>query len=305
MRSLQKLIWLIVISSCALSCERTIEVTLPAHEPRLVLHGYVMTGEKFHVAINQTVRANFTLSGDETYVTNAWVLLFEDNRFVDSLKYDAQLKRYRSQNVLAVAGKTYKVVAGADGFTSIEATATASSPVNTISVLHDRKVRSNSNGDLLDDILFSFNDPANEKNFYLVSLYPNSWTQLWLSCIYSNDPAVDRIRGELLPFDEGSCLDSDHIIFSDKSFNGSLKQVSLSGVSYTLESATDSSGNLRRPYIRRSHISEEHYQYLKSTLSLLAGGVVPSLNDPVAIKGNVKNGYGLFDVFSVTTDTLR
>jgi hypothetical protein len=290
---------------CVLSCTRTIEVSPPAHEPRLVLHGYVMTGEKFHVAINQTVRANSVMDGNETFVTNAWVLLFENNSFVDSLRYDAQKKRYLSQNVVAVAGKTYRVVAGADGFTTVEASARASFPVSAVSVIHEKKVRSNSNGELLDDLLFSFNDAANERNFYTVAVYASIWKPNWSHCVYSNDPAVDRVRGELLPFDEGSCLDADQILFSDKSFNGNLKQVSLSASSDGLTTAADSSGNLHRPYLRRSMISEEHYQYLKTTLSLLAAGVVPSLNDPVAVRGNVKNGYGLFDVFSVTTDTLR
>src|SRR5688572_4821978 len=158
MRRMNTIKWLIIATCCIISCTRTIEVTPPPHEPRLVLHGYVITGEKFHVAINQTVQANSVMNGFESFVTNAWVLLFENNIFVDSLRYDAQQQRYLSQNVVAEAGKTYKVVAGADGFTTIEASARATFPVNAVSVMHNKQVRRDTNGQLLDDILFSFND---------------------------------------------------------------------------------------------------------------------------------------------------
>lgn len=289
-----------------LSCTRIVDVPMPPHEPKLVLHGYVETGKKFTVAINQTVRANSVLTGDETYVDNAWVLLYEDNIFVDSLKYDAQTNRYVSQSFAATAGKTYKVVAGADGFTTIEAIAQAILPANAVSVVHEKETRVNADGEKLDDISFSFNDRAGEKNFYLTALYPSIWSRQGGSqCVYSNDPAIDRLGGSVLPFEDGGCIDSDNILFADKSFDGMLKQVSLSVRSASMKTEADSTGRLHRPFLKRSTISEDHYRYLKTTLSLYIGGLVPSLNEPIAIKGNVKNGYGLLSVYSVTTDTLR
>jgi hypothetical protein len=296
-------IW--VLPALLFSCERTIEIDLGPHEPRLVLHGYVATGEFFHVAINKTMRPQAIISGDETFVENAWVTLYENDVFVDSLKYDAQKKRYSSQTVLAGAGKTYRVIAGANGFTTIEATANAAFPVNTVSIVHNKKTRSNSSNDMLDDVLFSFNDAANEKNYYLAALYPSLWARSGVPCIYTNDAAIDRMRGAVLPFDEGSCIDPEEILFSDKSFNGQLKEIAVSARTEGLKTETDTAGRLHRPYLKRSVISKEHYEYLQHTLSLYAGGVIPSLNEPVAIKGNVKNGYGLFAVFPVTTDTLR
>jgi hypothetical protein len=295
----------LIICILFFSCERIIEVETPVHEPKLVLHGYVATGDFFHVALNQTVRANSSLGGDETFVENAWVLLYENEIFVDSLKYDAQQKRYISQKIIAAAGKTYKVAAGANGFTTVEATARAALPINAIAVDHVKNARTNSSKQSLDDINFSFNDAEGEKNFYLTALYPSILSHSGLICVYSNDPAVDRLRGNVLPFEEGACINNDQILFSDKSFNGKLKEIAISALSESLKTITDSAGKLHRPYLQRSIISEEHYRYLQSTLSMYAGGLIPSMDAPVAIKGNVKNGYGLLTVYPVTTDSLR
>lgn len=288
-----------------LSCERIIEVDMPVHEPKLVLHGYVITGEIFHVSLNQTVRANSALAGDETFVENARILLFENDMLVDSLRYDSQRKRYIAQNTRAAAGKSYKVVAGANGFTSVEAIAKAALPVAAVSVKHVKNARTNSSGQSLDDVFFSFNDTEAEKNFYLSALHPSIGSRSGLICVYSNDPAVDRLRGTVLPFDEGACIENDRILFSDKSFNGKLKEISISAWSEALKTFTDTTNKQHSPWLERSIISEEHYRYLQSTLSLYAGGVIPSMDAPAAIKGNVKNGYGLLAVYPVTTDTLR
>jgi hypothetical protein len=126
-----------------------------------------------------------------------------------------------------------------------------------------------------------------------------------LQCVYSNDPAIERIAADNLPFDETNCIPHDAILFSDKSFNGTTRQFIISAESRSLESGVDQQGNLARPYLKRYSISEDYYQYLKLTLSMYSGGDLPSLNNPVAVKGNVKNGYGLFAVYSVTVDSLR
>lgn len=294
------IISLIILSSC----HRTIEIDLGPHQPKLVLHGYVATGDNFYVTVNKTMRVNSVLNGSETFVENAWVLLYENDVFADSLRFNKQKNQYISLLVKAAAGKTYKVIAGADGFTTVEATTRATVPVTTISVTHNKKTRSNSSSEMLDDVLFSFNDAGNEKNFYMASLFPSQWFGGGIGCVYSNDPAIDRMRGEVLPF-ETNCIDLEEILFSDKSFNGQLKQMVLSARTDGLLTKTDTAGRLQRPYLKTSTLSEEHYQYLKNTLSLYASGEIPSMNEPVAIKGNVKNGYGLLAVYGVTTDTLR
>lgn len=288
-----------------LSCNKTVLIELEDHQPRLVLHGYIATGELFSVAIGKSARLNTILNSDETFVDNAWALLYENDVFRDSLKYDAQQKRYVTQNVVAVSGRTYKIVAGASGFANIESVARATLPVNTISFNHDKNARTTSSGVSMDEVTFSLQDPPGEKNYYMGALYPSWLSGIGFVCVYSSDPAIERVRSETIPFEEGNCIDRDQIIFSDKSFNGSVKQMTISTESIVLETKTDNMGNLHRPYMKRLVLSEDYYKYLKATIAMFNSSSYSSISQPVAVKGNVKNGYGLLAVYSVTTDTLR
>jgi hypothetical protein len=287
------------------SCHKPIDLALPVHEPKLVLHGYVAVDELFEVAIGKSIRGSEEMNGSTSFVDNAWVVVYENGLALDSLRYEAQKKRYSSQSVVAVAGKTYTIKAGADGFPTVEAMATASLPVNTISVTHDKQVRTTYYGEFMDDIKFSFQDVASEKNFYLTALFPSEYGRVGLLCVYSSDPAIERTQGNTLPLDESGCIDNDEILFSDKSFNGAIKEFTLSVDSKSMETATDPQGNLHRPYLKRYSISEQHYTYFKQSLSAFDNGDFPAIHEPVMVKGNVKNGYGLFVIFSVSTDTLR
>jgi hypothetical protein len=287
------------------SCTKPIDLALPLHEPKLVLHGYVAVGELFEVAIGKSIKGSEEMNGSTTFVENAWVVVYENGLALDSLRFDAQKKRYSSLSLVAVGGKTYTIKAGADGFPTVEAMATASLPINTIAVTHDKQTHTTYYGEFMDDIKFSFQDVANEKNFYLTALFPSEYGRVGLICVYSSDPAIERTQGNTLPFDESGCLSNEEIFFSDKSFNGAIREFTLSADSKSMETATDPQGNLHRPYLKRYSISEQHYTYFKQSLSAFGGGDFPAIHEPVMVKGNVKNGYGLFVVFSVATDTLR
>lgn len=296
---------IVVICILLACCRKPVDLALPVHEPRLVLHGYVSVGELFEVAIGKSIKPAEEINSNMTWVDNAWVVLYENGVTLDSLRYDAQAKRYRAQLVKAIAGKTYTIKAGADGFPVVEATATASLPVNTISTKHEKQTRTTYYGEKMDDIKFSFQDPANEKNFYITSIFPSQYARVGLLCVYSTDPVIERQQGDNLPFDGGSCISNREILFSDKSFNGTAREFTFSAASTSLETGTDPQGNLHRPYMKRYSISEDYYRYFKTTISQYGGGDFPSFHEAVIVKGNVKNGYGLFVVFSVATDSLR
>lgn len=298
-------VFFMAISILVASCDKYVEISVPELEPRLVLHGYVATGNRFEVAIGKSARPNTYLDEVETRVENAWALVYENDIFRDSLRYDAQLRRYISNTVIAEAGKSYKVIAGASGFVNVEAQTKATLPVNTLSLVHNKNVRTTSYGAGLDDLQFSFQDRGNEKNFYLSTLHPATWSHAGLTCVTSSDPVIELVRGELVPFDGADCIPNDEILFTDKSFNGTIKQLTITAQSESLKPATDQQGGLHHAYLKRYSISEEHYRYLKATVSLAGGINFPRLIEPVSVKGNVKNGFGLLSVYSVVTDSLQ
>jgi len=124
-------------------------------------------------------------------------------------------------------------------------------------------------------------------------------------CVYSDDPAIEKYKAGLLPFDATDCIDHDQIFFNDKSFNGTMKEITISTGSSYLSPRTYPSGNIDKPYLKKYTIGPEYYKYLKYLFSIDETAVEgPPLHEPVNVKGNVKNGYGLFTIFHVTTDTI-
>jgi hypothetical protein len=276
-------------------------VHLPPQEPKLVLHSYVAVGDTFKIALGKTLPQVAVAPPEETYVTNGWVVLYENDIFVDSLKYKAAEKRYVSSRIVANAGKLYKVRAGAAGYPDIEAFTIAPSAVNITSVTRIKNARKTAVGSSLDDLKVIFTDPPGA-NFYLASIEILNG----LNCVFTYDPAVERYAVDLVPFESSSCIDDDRIMYTDRSFNGMVKELTLSMYSNSLDSFVDASGKIYRPYIKKYNITEEYYRYLKTSVyqdRIFEEGSI--LTEPRTPRGNVRGGYGLFTVFAVVTDTIR
>lgn len=294
---------LTVVIFYIVSCTKPGDVTLPHVEPRLVLHGYVATGDTFRVALGRTIVAQGQLATrPDTYVTNGWVLLYEGNVFLDSLKYRTSDERYVSASRIAAPGKSYTIKAGAPGYPSIEAVSFAPAPVNLTKIERKRHARKTSGGIWLDDVTFTFNDPPAERNFYLASVQPG---RHGIMCVYTYDPAVERYMEDPLAIGENVCIDSDEIMYNDKTFNGTLKELTISADAFALDSFQDHTGAIYRSCLKRYHVTEDYYRYFKATdASALVLETGPGFFEPRVIKGNVKNGYGLFTIFSAATDTI-
>lgn len=292
----------IIMCCFAFACTKTRHVKLPPFEPRLVLHGYVAVGDTFKIALGKTLPQDAILPAEDTYVTNGWVVLYENDVFVDSLKYNAAEDRYVSSRAVAASGKLYKLRAGAAGYPGVEAVTTAPLPVNISSITWIKNTRRTSGGTMLDDLKFSFNDPAGA-NFYLASLHFVNG----INCVFTYDPAVERYTTDLIAFEAINCIDSDEVLYTDRSFNGASKEITLSTYAGSLNSFTDpTSGMVYRPYIKKYNITEEYYRYLRTSTYqnvIFEDGAL--VTEPRTPKGNVKNGFGLFTVFAVVTDTIR
>ena len=75
---MKNIITIVVIAATCymMSCEKPGNVTLPEHEPKLVLHGYVAVGDTFKIALGRTFKSEGLLvREDESYVKNGFNLL--------------------------------------------------------------------------------------------------------------------------------------------------------------------------------------------------------------------------------------
>ncbi|MGB8190571.1 MAG: DUF4249 domain-containing protein [Chitinophagaceae bacterium] len=299
------------ISFCILlSCEREGNVKFPAYRSQLVLHGYVETNSLFRVAVGKTIGYGQTAVPDSaTFISNAIVLLYENGLFKDTLRYRAADKRYVAATAMPSAGNTYTVTVKAEGFDPIEAEAVAPFTVPNNSVQHIRNARFDATGTSLDDVVFSFNDPAGVENYYVAEINraqptTNPSVNPFISfCVRTYDPVVELYQDNLNPFESGACINNIEVLFNDKTFNGAAKQITLSGDSWSLQ--TFSFNNVTyRPFFKKYNVSAAFYNYIKAGISLRSLDDNPFAQMPL-IRGNVKNGHGLFTIYSMTVDTLR
>ncbi|THU31123.1 DUF4249 domain-containing protein [Niastella caeni] len=282
------------------SCRKDINISL-LRKPQLVLHGYVAVGEPFTVTISRPTDP--AIPDSLLPLKNAWVTLNENGVFKDSLLFNAQQKKYVSRSAKAEYGKTYTILAGAHGYPAAEAVATAPEPVPTVAIEHKVKSRITDYGEFLDDVTFSIQDPAGVNNYYIAALYPSDHFYPRLFCVYSTDPVIDRPNAEVLPSSINICINAKGILFNDQSFNGSLKKITISAWPKALETIKDSTG-VYKPYLKKYTISKDFYKYFKHISSQDFELGIPYSYIPAIDIGNVTNGYGLFTIYSVTTDSL-
>lgn len=297
---LMVLLMVIVVSGC----ERETQVKLPAHTPRLVVHAYVQTDSLFRVALGKTFAADVLLPEGDTYVTGAVLQLYENGSLKETLAYDAVAKRYYSISTRAAAGKTYRLVVSAPGFETAEATSIAPFLVSTQSAIIRRNVRTDENGNPLNDIIFKFADPASTTDYYLAEVNRPVTSNSGF-CVYSYDPVIEKYQATLNPFSATNCISNKEVLFSDRSFNGQVKEITISAdKTYTEETVNAITGDTLRPYLKRYCITADYFRFVKNIIALNEVNNDPFAR-PVANFTNVKNGYGLFTVYSAVTDTLR
>lgn len=290
------LVW-VAIGLCW-ACTRPVSPELPAHRPRLVLHGFTSLGDTFKVSLDQSSGSDQPVPQQRLYVRNAVVLLYEDGALRDTLKYDLRQEKYVSATV-AREGKAYKIRATAPSFDPVEAASLAPAPVPVGSLSRARSRRTLNGSWPLDDIKFTVNDPAG-RNFYMAALFPFAGN----FCVYTSDVAFEKFSGDVVPFDQNSCIMNTELLFTDKPFATAPRELAISTQPDMLQTTADAQGNRIRPYLSVYHVNEDFYSYIREGLNTDYSMDAPSFYEPIRVKGNVVGGYGIFTVFATTTDTL-
>lgn len=296
------------------SCERNLDIDIPEHQPRLVLGMLQETGAPLRAQVSKSkgilVPRNPGNPSNDYRVNNALVLVYENNVVTDTLKYNATELAYTTRtNKVFLPGVQYRVTAAANGFNNVESSVKAPAPVLINSITRVRNARTNAEGDILDDIVVNFNDPAGEKNYYMVRVYTpiffgTTVSYYIVSCIYSNDVDVDRLDGSGDPFSAGNCL-FDEVLIKDDNFNGNTKQLKLSVVNFDLGNAEDpANGRIYRPVFELLHITESEYRYYKSIQAYNNAANNP-FAEPALVYSNISNGYGVFGIHTSAKDSIR
>jgi hypothetical protein len=297
------LLFALLIVSCDM--ETVIDLDIPPHEPVLVLNGLLDTDTNARVVISHSVGA-FS-NAVPSFINNATVLLYKDDQFIDSLLPDLTnliyVNYYDDYNIDSLAmyyyksdyipdnNSTYRVEVDHSDYNSISAETFIPDDITVYNIDIDTTSHEDKIG-----LTFSFDDNANQQNFYRLKLftsctkkwedeygYDDEWRFRGEAEMMSNDPSFPSD----IPF-EGYTFIGRSVVFSDALFNGQQKTITLDVQSEFKYGECDT------VIIRFSTFSDDTYSYYnslgdhseKGELNIFGGEVIP-------VYTNVKNGLGV------------
>ncbi len=300
------IIFLILFSLALSSCdmETVIDLEIPAHDPVLVLNGLLDTDTNVQVVVSHSVGA-FS-NATPSFINNADVLLYKNDQpqpmasllpDMTSLVYayymqsdyniDSLPMYYYTSDYIPEKDATYRVVVSHSEYDSISAVTFIPNDI----ILYNINIDTTSNEDKI-GLTFSFDDNANEQNYYRLKLYASckkeeyekedEWSKGYAEMM-SNDPSFPSG----IPW-EGYTFRGNKVIFSDDLFNGQQKTIRLDVQSEFKYASCDT------VIIEFSTFSDDTYSYYnslgdhsdKGELGVFGGEVIP-------VYSNVQNGLGV------------
>ncbi len=316
---MKKITLSLLFSFLLFSCEdmeTVVNLDIPPHTPVLVLNSIIDTDSEVRVLVSHSVGAFEQII--PSCITDAEVLLFENNQFVDTLMIDLVntdsvyyfntlgesqiLMNYYTSDIIPNSGSTYSVEVNHPNYESI----TASTYVPEDVIIYNIQIDTVTDDEKI-GFSFSFNDDGIQQNSYRLKLF-SSCIKTWIDdgdtveyplpsgwmMMMSNDPSFP----EGIPF-EGYTFEGSQVVFTDDLFNGQEKNISID-----VESEGFRYSDCDTITIQFSTFSDDTYSYYnslgdhseKGELGLFGGEVIP-------VYSNVENGLGV--LISVNAQNIQ
>ena len=316
---MKKITLSLLFSFLLFSCEdmeTVVNLDIPPHTPVLVLNSIIDTDSEVRVLVSHSVGAFEQII--PSCITDAEVLLFENNQFVDTLMIDLIntdsvyyfntlgenqiLMNYYTSDIIPNSGSTYSVEVNHPNYESI----TASTYVPEDVIIYNIQIDTVTDDEKI-GFSFSFNDDGIQQNSYRLKLF-SSCIKTWIDdgdtveyplpsgwmMMMSNDPSFP----EGIPF-EGYTFEGSQVVFTDDLFNGQEKNISID-----VESEDFRYSDCDTVTIQFSTFSDDTYSYYnslgdhseKGELGLFGGEVIP-------VYSNVENGLGV--LISVNAQNIQ
>jgi hypothetical protein len=292
-----------------LSCEKDITVDAPQHEVKLVVNSITGMNMPFTAIVGKTAGI-LDLTTPESYlVSNAVVLLYENNVVKDTLEFNPTTNRYHAKNkTIAKAGFSYRLTATAPGFNTAEAETTMPANIIIESISRRLNVRADADSNMYDEVKIRFTDDAATSNYYMVKFtrpFNNRGDIHYedMYCMRSLDTDIDR-RTDVDPILFEDCIDREFMM-TDKRFKGPVKELIVFIRNHELEPVSDTVVNRQYKAVAElKNITADQYNYRKSNGAYHDSEDNP-FAEPVLVFTNIQNGYGLFSTYNLSRDTIR
>ena len=296
-------LYLMILVLLVSSCEKSATVNVPREPSKIVMNSILNTNSVFSVTVGKSA---YILDNNPDYQLNtAFLQLLVNDVVKDTLIYNSGTNTYNAKNFTrALTGNNYIIKGIAAGFEPVEAATYTPGIITIQNISRRQNVRTDMNGARYDEIKFSFRDNNATEDYYLVKLkrpFDASGQYDPVYCFKSSDKDIDRSAGND-PTDFENCIDNEFLM-SDRNFNGALKELVLFVSHDDMQSYTNGIKTFK-PVIELHHITKDHYRYRKSFTTYQDAEDNP-FAEPVLVYGNVKKGFGIISIFSLSRDTIR
>ena len=311
----------ILILLLLVSCQKEIEIDLPVNELNVVVHSYLspsitLDSNSVGVEIQTTQALN---SQTIKYITDATVVLTEDNVIIDTLIYATDLNRYISQNGVfnPESGKTYNIEVLSNNKTLASQTIIPQ-VVKIIETNFIPVSYKNDDGEAISEVGVVFQDPPNENNYYEILFvnYPLNYPLFsgdgsnYIYEVFSEDIAIqsESYYPTLIEF----YLDKPKsLLFNDKTFNGELKTLSINSRLSQYANPDGFVGPVefieQEVKITLRHVTEDYYLYktkMYDHLYTQEEDILYGVGEPQELHGNITNGLGVFGSYNSSVHIL-
>ena len=271
------------------SCEKSLDVELPEHEPVLVVNSFFATDRDWEVHVSQS--RDILDQSEIKMIDNATVEIWRDSEQVVEVPYFNN-GLYRNPLAQPTVAGEWKLKVSAPGFTTVEAADTIPPAIPISSISIDKEQIESFAYEV--DFQIHFDDPDAVANFYRLEIFGHYSDGSYFDFgMRSSDPAIRQSN-----FENNGPFDTDDYVYRPL-FNDVL----FNGTDYTLDVSLDVwAGGAGQPQLQffrvyLHSVSEAYYNYIQ-TIRLQDQARDNPFSEPVFIFQNIENGLGIFAGYS-------
>jgi len=298
------------------------ELDIPDTGRKIVINGLITTDSLLNLKLSKSAYYN-DMPFDYLDLDNAKAYFYEDNILIDSLhpvehwprwEFVFYQSNYQSRNVFPKSARKYNIKVMAHGYPDATSSSIVPELVRIIKLDTSRiLVGPDPYHPYQNNVLFlcniNFSDPANESNYYMVTVSRNQYfSQITPNVrFYSQDPIIEERLGNF-------SNETYALAFTDKVINGQNYNLKLSvygsdfGMPFrddrgTIDGVPDTTYHKKVVYFSLYSITEDYYRYIQ-TLNRYKKNYGNPLTEPVLIYSNITGGYGIFGAAAVSSDSI-
>ena len=277
---------LLAVSALA-SCEKIIDISIPAKERKLVVNGLISSDRPVMINLSRSLSV---LEKDSLIaISGADVNLFHGTGLIGKLEEKTQ-GNYSLPDFMPEVGQTYRLTASYDGLKPVEASATLPPVVPFVSV--DTATLTGEWGQQELRLSIKFNDPAGVHNIYGFGVDVTVKEIDYNTRVYTGRKVTHPAY--LYSDNSGPLVNDESINFEGKLYFGDLL---FDGMTKTIEFGVSDylfyDSDTVWLDVRMEQIDPTYYLYVQSYNAYQDANGNP-FSEPVQVYTNVKDGFGIF-----------